>query len=103
MQGYIVGITNEVCKFLLVVDSTDINEEFQLWSMMIKKKIIVRYINSNVVQLDQDTELGSLSVSEKNNNGKKQNKVVHKDAKYLQVSDLLMMADDIRLSRQEVT
>ena len=45
--SYLVGVTDELCKFVLVVDSTDATEEYNFWSMLIERKVILRFIDSD--------------------------------------------------------
>ena len=50
--SYLVSVTDELCKFVLVVDSTDATEEYKLWSMLIERKVILRFIDTDFNRKD---------------------------------------------------
>ena len=85
---YLLGATNEVCKFLLALDTQPHIDQpsgkpsklhLQHWEVLIEKRMLLRFIEYRVDE-------GETRVEEK-------------EPKYLKVSDLLVLGHEMSLSR----
>ena len=66
--SYLVGVTNELCKYVLMVNSTDASEEYKFWSILIERKVILRFMNTDLDKKDavKKVEISQIDFTDKN-------------------------------------